>query len=444
MGGRSDPETAGGTAGTRPPIVGPAPDRRGFLALAAAGGTAALLASGVAPASATGVVIPAVSRTRVYVLVVDGCRPEEIGAGFMPRLAALRSAGTNFPAARSLPVMETIPNHVMMMSGVRPDRSGVPSNTVYDRALGAVRTLDQPHDLRFPTILERLGERGIVTGTVLSKGYLYGIFGERATHRWQPFPLIPVTGHAPDVATMNALLSMVADFDPSLVFANLGDVDRVGHSDLTGTTLHAARTAALAATDTQVGRFIDSLVASGAWESSVIIVLADHSMDWSIPTNIVSVSSILAGRPDLLDNLGIAQNGGADLLYWTGTARTRAASLAEVRTLVLAHPGVLSVSPPAELRLGAEAGDLIAYCRAGWRFSDPAILSNPIPGNHGHPATEPIPFFIGGGSPRVRRGVTLSDQARTVDVAPTVGEILGLPDPHGGYDGVARSGAFAP
>ena len=36
------------------------------------------------------------------------------------------------------------------------------------------------------------------TGTVLSKEYLYGVFGDRATHRWEPAPIIPVSGHAPD------------------------------------------------------------------------------------------------------------------------------------------------------------------------------------------------------------------------------------------------------
>jgi predicted AlkP superfamily pyrophosphatase or phosphodiesterase len=69
----------------------------------------------------------------VYVLVVDGCSPQEITSTLTPNLAALRGTGTNYPAAQSLPVMETIPNHVMMMTGVRPDRSGVPANSVYDR-----------------------------------------------------------------------------------------------------------------------------------------------------------------------------------------------------------------------------------------------------------------------------------------------------------------------
>ncbi|WP_235347440.1 alkaline phosphatase family protein [Arthrobacter sp. SPG23] len=379
---------------SRSSINRPTPGRRQFLQLAAAGGAAVVLSA----APGTAWAAPAAGRTRSYVLVVDGCRPDEITPTLTPRLAGLRAVGTNFPAARSLPVMETIPNHVMMMTGVRPDGSGVPANAIYDRAEGVVRDLDRSTDLHFPTLLDRLQERGLTTGSVLSKKYLYGIFGARASYRWEPQPLLPVTGHAPDAATMDALLAMVGGPDPDFVFTNLGDIDRVGHSDLSGTTLRAARESALADTDLQVGRFIDHLKGTGKWESSVVMVLADHSMDWSIPTNVVSVDLILQSRPELQSNVRIAQNGGADLLYWTGPDAERAAGMAAVEQLVSAHEGVLSVHKPADLRLGAEAGDLVAYCRAGWRFSDPYVASNPIPGNHGHPATEPIPFFISGGS----------------------------------------------
>ncbi|MEW1920523.1 alkaline phosphatase family protein [Pseudarthrobacter oxydans] len=414
------------------------PGRRQFLQLAAAGGAAVVLSA----APGTAWAAPAAERTRTYVLVVDGCRPDEITTTMTPNLAGLRAVGTNFPAARSLPVMETIPNHVMMMTGVRPDRSGVPANSIFDRAEGTVRDLDRPTDLHFPTLLERMRERGLTTGTVLSKKYLYGIFGTRASYRWEPQPLIPLTGHAPDAATMDALLAMVDGPDPDFVFTNLGDIDRVGHSDLTGTTLRAAREAALTGTDLQIGRLIENLKSTGKWQSSVVIVLADHSMDWSIPTNVVSVDLILQARPELRSSIRIAQNGGADLLYWTGPDADRAAGLAAVEQLVRAHEGVLSVNSPSALRLGTEAGDLVAYCRAGWRFSDPYVASNPIPGNHGHPATEPIPFFISGGSPLVVAGAVSSEPARTLDVAPTVGSIYQLKSPSGGYDGTARAAAL--
>lgn len=379
---------------------------------------------------------------RVYVLVIDGCRPDELDSGLTPRLAALRDGGLAFPRASSLPVMETIPNHTMMMTGVRPDRSGVPSNTVYDRAAGEVRTLDRPSDMKARTVLERLGKYGYRTATVLSKEYLYGIFGERATYRWEPAPVLPITEHAPDQFTVQAALDIVDEHDPHLVFVNLGDIDRFGHSDLTGPLgLRALRRAALVDTDLLVGRFVDHLRSTGRWERSAVIVLADHSMDWSTVDKVVTLSGPLGADPLLAGHVQIACNGGADLLYWTGAASQRAEAVARMRAVAATVPGVLATYPTSEpsLRLGPEAGDVVAYCQAGWRFSDPdPLLANPIPGNHGHPATQPIPFFIGGGHPLVPRGVASSRHATTVDVAPTVARFLGVRAPRRGYDGRAR------
>src|SRR5690606_27995636 len=110
--------------------------------------------------------------------------------------------------------------------------NGVPANVIYDRKEKVHRDLDRPEDLHYPTVIERLNRRGFTTGTVLSKEYLFGIFGERATHRWEPAPIIPVSGHAPDVFTFSALRSMVDEHDPNLMFVNLGDCDRMGHVDL--------------------------------------------------------------------------------------------------------------------------------------------------------------------------------------------------------------------
>ena len=402
----------------------------GLVFSAALGAGPAARAAGAAPARRT--------RKRAYVLVIDGCRPEEIDEGLTPNLRRLRSGGLRFGRASSLPVMETIPNHTMMMSGMRPRRTGVPANAVYDRDLGEVRTLDQPTDLRVPTLLDRMDARGFRTGSVLSKEYLYGIFGTRATYRWEPMPIIPVSGHAPDQFTMQAALDMVEQMDPHLVFVNLGDIDRFGHSDITGTTLRLARRTALADTDRLVGDFVTMLRDTGRWEHAMVLVLADHSMDWSRPDRVVSLSAPLEADPFLAGRVAIADNGGADLLYWLGAAGQRAEAVRRMRAVAESVEGVLTTRDRRDrsLQLGPEAGEVVAYCEAGWRFSDPdPVTSNPIPGNHGHPATRPIPFFIGGGHPRVPRRRASSLRARTVDVAPTVGDFFGFPAPRQGYQG---------
>lgn len=409
--------------------------RRTVLKLAGVGGATLVFSSaaGATPAGATP------GRKRAYVLVVDGCRPGEIDE--MPALRAIRDQGTWYPAARSLPIMETIPNHVMMMTGVRPARSGVPANKIYDRIDDEVRDCDRPDDIAVTTVIEQLNASGRTTGTVLSKPYLYNVFGERATHRWEPFPVIPVSDHAPDFATMDAALRMIEQFDPDMVFVNLGDVDRLGHSDLTGTTLQLARRTGLASTNLQVERFVTALKAAGKWGSSLVVVLADHSMDWSIPSQTVSLTPVFEADASLAGRFVIAQNGGADSVYWTGPGAPRRAALARMKQLALGTAGVFQahvIDQTPALELGPKAGDLLVYCKAGWRFSDPGPSSNPIPGNHGHPATEPIPFFLGGGSPVVRRGVVRSVKARTMDVAPTLGAYFGLRAPRSGWQGSNR------
>lgn len=169
---------------------------------------------------------------------MDGCRPDEAAGAYLPTLRSLAAQGTSFAAAKSITVAETIPNHVAMMTGVYPDRSGAPANSVWDPALGVVRDLG------------------------LATDYLFGVFGGRAAHRWMPAPLLPITGHAPDVFTMGAVLDAIDEHDPALLFANLGDVDRFGDDPL------------------------------------------------------------------LDGNVQIAQNGGADFLYWTGAPEDRAEAFA--------------------------------------------------------------------------------------------------------------------
>ncbi|MDV6013847.1 alkaline phosphatase family protein [Haloechinothrix sp. LS1_15] len=416
-------------------------NRRRFLrAATVAGGSIVLSApAGTAFAARRS---PGGHRRRVYVIVVDGLRNDEITGGLMPNLTELIDQGTRFANARALPVAETLPNHVMMAAGRYPNRTGVPGNSAYDAAEGEVRTLGRASDLRGPTMLDRAKEAGLTSGSVLSKDYLYGIFGTRATYRWEPEPIIPVSDHAPDVFTRHALLAMIDEADPDLVFCSLGDCDRAGHVDLTGTTVQAVRSAAVWQADQALGALASRLRSTDRWQESVVMVLADHSMDWSSPWALISLQPVMDRDPMLAGNVVISQNGGADLLYWTGPERERAEARRRMAELAGGVDGVLSVHEPAELALGPEAGEVVAFCRAGWRFSDPRPWSNPIPGNHGHPATEPIPFVISGGDPIVRSGVAAPGRAVTPDVAPTVGALLGIAEPDGGYDGRVLGEAF--
>lgn len=403
--------------------------RRGLLV-----GGAALAGAVALPRLAAAT--PTAPDADIYVLVVDGMRPDELTAGLTPTLTMLADNGTRFPNASAITVAETLPNHAAMMTGVLAHRSGVPANTIYDPELGDTRELDRPEDLWAPTVLDRVRtELGLTTATVLSKRYLHGLFGGRASVQWDPVPQIPVTEHAPDLFTVTALKQVVTDHNPRLTFVNLGDVDRVGHMDLSGTSLRLARTQALRGTDTLVRDFTDFLHTTGRWSRSVLIVLADHSMDWSEPTRLIGLDGPLGADPLLRDRITIAQNGGADLVYFHGPENERTPAVQRIRDIAASVAGVESAWAVPDTALGARAGDVAVFCEPGWRFSDPTPLSNPIPGNHGHAVTLPIPFFVAGGHPVVGSGRVVDSPVRTVDVAPTVAALFGLQAPTGGWDG---------
>ncbi|MFT4264422.1 MAG: alkaline phosphatase family protein [Nocardioides sp.] len=417
-------------------------------------GAAGLVVSAAAGAVGTSAADAAVTTSkRCVVLVLDGCRPEELDLGITPNITALRDGGIRYPRALSQPIMETIPNHMMMMTGVRPDQNGIPANTVYDRTVAATRdaTWSDFAAARTAygsdTLLHHLRGAGLTTGSVLSKTYLYNAFLGEATYQWEPTLALPITGHEVDALTVPAAIQMMTEQDPHLLFVNLGDIDRFGHADIVGglttgllgnQSLPVVRRTALADTDAQVGRLVTALKSAGHWDDTLLLVLADHCMDWSAVGSVVSLTSVFDADTSLAGSYEIACNGGADLVYWTGSAAGRTAGLARMRELALATTGVLSVHDPADLGLGAGAlaGDLVAFCRKGYRFSDPTLVSNPIPGNHGHPTTRPIPFFLAGGavtSPSVR-----SHLVATYDVAPTVGAFFGVAAPASGWVGTSR------
>ena len=234
------------------------------------------------------------TRKRAYVLVVDGCRPDEITPTLTPNLhRAAQQRAELTRRASSMWVMETIPNHVMMMTGVRPDRSGVPANEIFDRKLrrGPDHGPRHRHQGRHR---HRPAQQapGSGPGRCSARSTCTASSATAPRTAGSPRRSCPVSGHAPDQFTMDAALAMVDEFDPHLVFVNLGDIDRFGHADLTGNDVQLARQLALAGTDRQVQRFVDLLKSTGRWEHSVVIVLADHSMDWSRPNDVIS----LAGR----------------------------------------------------------------------------------------------------------------------------------------------------
>jgi hypothetical protein len=454
--------------------------RRTFLQSTAAGGLAlAWTAGGVwaRPAAA------AEGPVRVYQVVVDGLRPDEVDR--MPTLAQLAAEGTYYPQARAHMVAETTTNHLSMLTGMYPDRHGMPGNSVPRLA---PRVSDDRRYVKADSILTiaRRQAPELRTATIGSKTYVAelakhdrtGDGDQDASRTNTPVTAVPVVDAAFDEETGTEAWLISRELDPDLLFLNLGMVDRAGHVDETGGVIErfpALRQAALQSADLQLRRLVDELQSSGRWERTVFMVTADHSMDWSRRDHALNLAPAFEADELLAGEVVAADNGGACLYALRCPEDPRAPErLARMRELALATEGVdealyLRANPRdggeahwigrvhPTWRLGELGGDLLVTVAPGWRIghstSTPAMFANPIPGNHGHPVTLPIPFVIAGGYAGIVRQVVeapveVADDAehpalaRNIDLAPTAAWLLGLQPPPGGFDGRVLSEAF--
>lgn len=423
---------------------------------------------------------------RVYLVVIDGLRPDEVAA--MPTLSQLATEGWFYPDSRAQMVAETTPNHVSMITGMRVDRHGMPGNDVafLDDNVGL-----EPRYLQADTIYSLIARQApdLVATAATAKDYIVQMStharvdegSEDADATNDPF-IVPVSGSAIDLEVGRDALEQSQQLDPDLGWMSLGDVDRVGHVDETGGigqitgTPPIARSLVLQTADAQLANLVAELQDSGRWDNTVMLITADHSMDWSTPDSIVSLSGAFEEDPDLAGQVTVAQNGGAAIYALLAPEAAGAgARLKAMRDIAMATDGVaeawyirpnpadggeaswVGATRPDWGLTGDRTGDLVVVAEQGWRITEPSATSNPIPGNHGHIVTLPIAQVVTGGwdglatndaAPVLGQGssvdpdVRLEAQGENIDLAPTIAWLLGINPPPGGFDGRVLTEAF--
>jgi len=426
---------------------------------------AALLAAGCANGDSS---LPPLGANKltVIVLVIDSLMPSDISAGTTPELEALRAGGTAYEESRAVYAAETIPHHVAMMTGVYPDRSGVPTNDFIDDfsvASPEPVKLSIPERLTANTLFTWIDQfcgstprSDVRTGATLSKKYLHDIFlgdaanAGRANDNLNVFNLPPEsywdpTGdpayigspdeHVPDIPTMTQALTQLPDVD--FFFINLGDVDRSAHGGG-----QAARSAVLPDTDAQLGALVDALKTSGRWDRTVLFVVSDHGMDFSAagPATVVSAQPMLDSLGACFEPMIAVASGGTEsisVLDRSAPLADRQAALRAARSCLLGQGCACGATQPLNAGLidGAwytvldaldaggtmpltiasgheNLGDLTVFARTTGKFGDPPMspdfAGSFIPGNHGHPVTLHNTFIVAGGSPWVKVGQSVA------------------------------------
>jgi arylsulfatase A-like enzyme len=426
-------------------------------------------------APGSGAQTPAPSRTHL-VIVVDGLRPDYVTAEVMPRLFRIGQRGIVFRAHHSVFPTVTRVNGSSLVTGVYPDRHGLMGNVVYIPAADATRGLDtgaranleaieraDGRLLTAPTLSEMLAAVGkslLVVGSG-STGSAYVLNHTRASggivHYDYALPasLAPrvasVLGAAPPHATPNDAQNQYAidaylklgltDLHPDVTIMWLNDPDGTAHAKGIGAELTVK---SLALVDAGIGRIEDTLQARGLLDRVNIIVTSDHG--FSTHTRELRLPELVAPFATTLPD------GSKDIVVAEGAIHLRSgADPARVSAIVAAlqrrgEVGAIFTRPAAGGGSEGSVAGTFSYDVVHWnhpRSGDILVSANwtrdindagfagttTDGGVAGHGSSSPYDIhntLIATG-PDFREHAVSDVPTATVDIAPTLLRLLGLP-----------------
>ena len=232
----------------------------GVFALALLGRWAVTLLGGPvdadAPADAGRGEPPAVER--VVIISIDGLRPDLLLRARTPYLRSLMDNGSYSMWARTTEVSITLPSHVSMVTGVRPEFHGIHWNGYIEAVYPDVQTL-----------FELAIERGLSTAIAACKSKFHELARPGSVDWMEAYK--DKTGGNLDVGRSAA--DIIRRHEPDVMLVHLPEVDVVGHARGWGTPLQME---AIERADAAVGMVLSALADKGFAPHTAVIVTSDH------------------------------------------------------------------------------------------------------------------------------------------------------------------------
>ena len=358
---------------------------------------------------------------------LDGFRPDYLDRGRSPTLNALAADGVRGAMRPSFPSL-TYPNHYTLVTGKRPDHNGVVNNEMDDEAQPGVAfkmsNRDAVGDGRWwdqaKPIWVSAEQQGVHAGTLFWPGSESEIDGVRPSH-WQLYD--EKISYDDRVDTV---LSWIDAKAPPLGFATL-------YFDRTDTEGHhygpssPEVNAAVGEADAAIARLVAGLKARGLYESTNVVVVADHGMAPQPLSRLVEVSTLA----DLAKARFVSTGSVVAVRPLPGFE-------AEVTAVMLtSHPHLTcweKAKIPARYGYGTNprVPPIVCLADSGWYFVTDSALKkrwkeHPRDGGaHGYDPADPDmrAVFVAHG-PAFKRGVLLP-VFDNVDVYPLLTRLIGV------------------
>lgn len=390
----------------------------GLLAVLALGATSGVSAGGARPLVEAEAGVEA--KAPVTILIsIDGFKPEYLIRGATPNLNALAASGVSASMRPSFPTV-TFPNHFTLVTGLRPDRSGVVGNRMEDSARpGQLFTManDDPFWWTQAEPIWITAEKaGIPTATMFWPGSNVDFGGVRPRD-WQQY------AHAVnDRQRVDGIIDWLrrpAATRPKFLTLYFDEVDTAGHGFGPDS---AEATAAAASVDAAIGRLRAGLAALG--QPANLVIVADHGMAAISPDRVVRLDRLLPRQ----SFTAVADGPYVALTPKPGkTAKIEKILLGRHEHVTCYRKGDL----PARLHYGRNprVPPIVCLAETGWLAltTAPPADHPPRGGAHGFDSDAPEmrALFIASGPAIKPAGVLPS--VDNVDVAPLLRDLIGLP-----------------
>jgi predicted AlkP superfamily pyrophosphatase or phosphodiesterase len=435
---------------------------------------AAILTSMVAPYR--GHAAPASDRI-VALISIDGLAHFYLDdpKAEMPTIREMAAQGAKADGMKAVLPTVTWPNHTTLVTGVRPGRHGVLSNSFFDREKNKVvvllwdTLLDKEQIVKVPTVYDLAKRAKMKTAAICWPGsrgaptldwtiplvdsnelmYAYGtpsLWAEfdaaGIQHAGEAEGFLPGRGEERDSVHVDMLNEIVRLHRPQLALLHLLEVDHIQH--VKGPQSPEAYRAVKFADDC-IRRVRDALDAQFPGKATVLLV-SDHGF---LPYQQVVQPNVLLKKEGLLEfedkaitsaRVRAVGSGGSTFLYILDKPN-RAELIKKLRTLFEGAEGVASFISDAgfakygmaDPKKNRQMADIVLTAAEGYSlsdgFKDDLVLlpkTEAVRGTHGYDPNLPQlkATFIAWGA-GIKPGVNLGPIANT-DVAPTVAALLGI------------------
>jgi predicted AlkP superfamily pyrophosphatase or phosphodiesterase len=367
----------------------------------------------------------AAERPPVLVIALDGFRHDYAARDGAAALLALEREGAS--VRRWVPAFPstTFPNFHTMATGLRPARHGIVAMVFRDRAKGRdfsyMRNAAEGFWYGGRPIWEVAEQQGILTATYFWPGTEAGVNGRYPSYfkRYDPR-----ASHAERVEQVLEWFKLSEKERPGLVFVYFSDVDSMGHRHGPDSPEVREAVRRVDAAAAEIVRGVRALRADVN-----VLVVSDHGMS--------AVDQVIDFTQDAdLSGCRAANEAPMTMLYCADPERVRAELLSKPRPYTVERPQDLPKH--LEFTQNDRIGDLIVRPKGtSILYALPPGDANaqavpPLKGMHGYdPAAHPemLGILIGAG-PAFAPGARV-ETARTADLYPLLGELLGLKLPEG-------------